>query len=94
MPSPSSPRRGPLYSVGDPVLYTYIKGTRKVVVPVVISKVGLWVGGDPSGGVLVSMEVIAYKVSSGRGGELRVLPSELRPDTILDRITVALDDAE
>lgn len=93
MTSPSSPRRAQ-YSVGEPVLFTYIKGTRKVVVPVVISKVGLWVGGDPSKGEVVSMEVLAYKVSSGRGGELRVSPNELRPDTILDRITVALDAAE
>jgi hypothetical protein len=86
-------RRAPIFSVGDRVLFTYIKGPRKVVVPVVIAKVGVWLG-EISDGDLVNVEVLSYMVTSGRGGELRVDPSELRPDTVLDRIAVALDAAE
>ncbi len=73
-------------------MFTYIKGPRKVVIPVVISSVGMKVykceDGEP-----IEVDALSYRVSSGRGGELRVAPSELRPDTILDRIAVALDEA-
>ena len=93
MPNQPSPVRA-RFCVGDPVLLTYIKGHRKVVVPVVVSRVGIWMCEDPESGEETGVEVLAYLVSSGRGGGLRVAPSELRPDTDLDRIVVALDAAD
>lgn len=83
--------RAPQFAVGDRAILTYIRGAREVLVPVVVSRVGLWISEDPKTGKVPTGEVLAYVVSSGRGGELQVPPSSLRPDTVLDRIVIALD---
>jgi hypothetical protein len=83
--------RAPRFDIGDRVILTYIRGARKVLVAVVISKVGVWICEDSKTNEETGKEVLAYVVSSGRGGELRVPPSALRPDTILDRMIIAFD---
>lgn len=82
------------FDVGDPVLLTYIRGARKVIVPVVVSKVWCLLELDTETSAPMKSTVSSYGVSSGRGGELRVDPSALRPGTVLDRIAVALDEMD
>lgn len=82
------------FQVGEPALFTYIKGSRKIIVPVVVSKVWCLFELYTETGAPMKPTISSYGVISGRGGELRVDPSALRPDTVLDRIAVALDEMD
>jgi hypothetical protein len=82
------------FEVGDRVLLTLIKRQRKFIIPVVISKVACLLSVDSESSSPLKSTVTGYIVSSGRGGELQVGPSELRPDTVLDRITIALSEGD
>jgi hypothetical protein len=87
--SKSSPRSA--FSVGDLALFTYIKGDRRAIVPVVVSHVVFRFSIDTESNDVIGWELTGYIVSSGRGGELRAQPADLRPDTALERIVDALD---
>jgi len=81
----------PAFSVGDRVLFTYIRKSRKLVVPVVVSNLFFLCSIDLESNSPSTSEFVDYAVSSGRGGELRARPADLRPDTALERIVDALD---
>lgn len=78
-------------SCGVRVLYTYTRKGRRVVVPVRIMRISSALVTPRGSKLPPDVEITSYIVSSGRGGELRVSAGELRPDTALDRIVVALD---
>ena len=82
------------FQLGDPALLTLQRGSRKVIVPVVVSKVWHDLELDTETSAPMKCTISSYGVSSGRGGELRVEPGALRPDTILDRIAAALDEMD
>ena len=81
------------FSVGDCVLYTLTRGGRRFTAQVSVREKWLrWTNYYKENvGWLRRCAVRCYIVSSGRGGTMEVLPAELRPDTVLDRILVAID---
>ena len=82
------------FEQGDRALLVFIKKHRKVIIPVVISKVSHFYAYDTESGAAPVHTIIGYLVRSCRGGELRVSPHTLRPDTVLDRIVMALGEAD
>ena len=82
------------FEQGDLALLVFIKKHRRFIVPVVISMVTRFYNYDTETSAAPTCTVIGYLVSSGYGGELRVAPDMLLPDTALDRIVAALSSAE
>ena len=73
---------------GDSAILLYRRKGRTANVPVEIMRILFDVGVGSNSGPL---KVIAYVVRSEMGGELTVRAADLRPGSVLDRISVALE---
>lgn len=69
------------FVVGDPVLYSFIRKGRRITLQVTVSEVHTKAFLDTETSAPVMWELESYVVSSGRGGQVRASPAELRPDT-------------
>ena len=78
------------FEQGDRALLVFIKKHRRVIIPVLVAKVSRFYEIDTESSAAPTLTIVGYIVRSARGGELRVSPNTLRPDTILDRIVMAL----
>jgi len=82
------------FEQGDRALLVFIKKHRKLIIPVLVAKVAHLYNYATLTSAAPTHAIVGYTVSSGYGGELRVSPNVLLPDTILDRINAELNTAD
>jgi len=81
-------RKDSLFAGGDAAILLYRRKGRAANVPVRVMRILVDVGVGPEG---ADLKVLAYVVKSELGGELTVRAADLRPGSVLDRISVALE---
>jgi hypothetical protein len=81
-------RRDSTFTGGDSAVLLYRRKGRVANVPVQIMGIIFDVGVGSNGG---DLKVLAYVVRSELGGELTVPAADLRPGSVLDRISIALE---
>ena len=78
------------FFVDDLALYIYERSGKTYIVPVMIQKVHRKLLNPEAKSPKGWRYALTYTVYSHTGGEMTALPENLRPDTVLDRIDLAL----